>query len=795
MLNKNFMNSAQALEKYHRLSNYISTAMLYLKENVLLETPFSEKDIKKNILGHWGTVPGLNLIYGGLNYYTKTFLEDKTSDKRILHIVGPGHGAPAILTGIYLEGTLQEYYPEATLTKQGLEYVAKQFSWPSGFPSHTWPGLPGQILEGGELGYSLATAFGAAQDNPNMIAFSIVGDGEAETGTIAASWQLNKFMNHKTDGVVVPILHLNGYRISGPSLFNLMTDEERKSYFTGLGYDVLALDYFKTENIYADFIELLNTVNSKIETYKSSGGKLPLIILKTPKGWTGPKTKYDKKNKEFDKVEGTNLSHGIPISDPQKNEQSKEAVREWLESYKVSELYSLNDDKLIFDQDILELIPTGDYRIAAAKFDKKEATEIRLPNLSDHAITIFKKGDRSESRMAQAGQYLRDVFVANREAKNFLYFSPDESESNMQSSIYNETGRKLNRQVETWDEHYSQTGRIIEILSENALQAMFEGYVKTGRHGILISYEAFLSIITSQLDQFAKYIKQSQEISFRKDIPSINLISTSVGWRQDHNGFTHQNPGLINSLLTRQSDLINVHFPIDTNTLLVTLDNCLNSKNRINLIIACKRHLPEWLSLEEAKAHVKRGISTWEWASNGDIKSPDVIISSAGDYVSQEALAACQILKNDMPEINFSYVNVNEMTRLGFADESDPLMLESQFEEFFPGEAEVIMAFHGYPEVVKQVTWGTSLAHRIRILGYIEEGSTTTPFDMMVVNKISRYHILIEALMSLMKKDKYDNEKINTLLQKYSSIIEKHKSYIIEHGNDIDEVKNFTFDF
>lgn len=962
------MDYSKQLEKYFRLSNYISAAMLYLKDNTLLEQELQKEHIKTRILGHWGTVPGLNLIYGGAQIFAKKYLEsevihlphptgsrtfskpskedlevqtkeasnfanildnaavsnpsfgkvpqaegvasganippfskedkgefsslsahESTGSKggnnslnitNTAFIAGPGHGAPAILSGLFFEGTLEKYYPDAKLDKSGLGYIIKQFSWPGGFQSHTWPGLPGQFHEGGELGYSLGTAFGAVMDKPNTLIWCVVGDGEAETGTLSASWYSNKFINHKKDGIVIPILHLNGYKISGPTLFSAFTDEELNNYFNGLGYEPIIVDLrvegrviasgansvagnpssgkvpqaegvasgansATTFNPYSTYLSALDQVYQHLLKYKSGTGKLPVLILKTKKGWTGPK------ELKGEPVEDNNLSHGIPLQNPKKNDEEFRMLKDWLESYKVQEL--INDDGSLIDE-IKDILPS-DNLLLGNFLDSVNTEKLILPRLEDHSLRIFSRGTRAESRMVELAKYLRDVLDNNTETKNFRIFSPDESESNFLQATFQETDRMFNRKFREWDHAISDEGRIMEILSENVLQAWFEGYVKTGGHGIFLSYEAFLPIITSQVEQFIKYLKQESKYYWRKEISSLNYVATSTGWRQDHNGFTHQNPGFITSLLSNYADFVNVYFPADGNILVATTEEMLKLNNSVNLLVACKRDIPQWLTKEEAVEHVKKGLSEWKWAgnygnekvlvnlaneaeiihlppskedlelqkqskdsisntvANSSVENPssgkvpqaegvvasganvDIVLASAGDYQTQETLAATVILKEMIPEIKFKYINVNEISRIGIGTSENPLINEDDFDDLFTKDKPVIFNFHGYPEVIKLLTWDRPISSRLTVLGYIEQGGTTTPFDMQVVNKASRYHVVLQVLDKLMDEKLELKEKMEEVGSYISGLLEKHKKYIVDNGDDIPEVKEFEWRF
>lgn len=807
---KNDLNkAAEWLKNYHRLTNYIASSMLYLKENFTLEEELTHEHIKNRILGHWGTVPGLNLIYGGLNYFIK-----KTKQETLL-LVGPGHGAPAVLAGLWLEGTLEEFYPKASRNKDGLEYLIKHFSWPEGFPSHTYPGLPGSLHEGGELGYSLGTAYGTIFDNPELLTVCVVGDGEAETGPLAASWQANKFINPKEDGAVLPILHLNGYRISGPTIFGTMSDDEIRNYFYGLSYEPIFVDYYKLQNkkansksrnsdnennIYLEFLKSLDNAYSKIKhikEYWDPGEKImwPIIILRTPKGWTGPDYLQVKTTGEYEKVEGNNLSHGIPLEHPKKDDYELSVLKKWLSSYNINELIEKHGKPI---HELYEYIPNGEMRLGMNKhaIGGKQRVELTLPDTKNYSERIYERGQSSASEMVNFSQYIRDLFEFNERGKNFLLFSPDESESNELEAIFSRTVRRYIWPVQEHDKAYSVNGRIIEMLSEHVLQELFSGYLLTGRHGVFVSYEAFLGIVTNQIEQYIKFLKQSKDIKWREPLSSMNLISTSDVWRQEHNGFSHQNPTLINALLTKHSDLVNIYFPADVNTMLVTMEEAFKEINCVNLIITPKRNTPQWLSLEEAKKHVKEGMSIWHWvdtAHSDDL--PDVVLASAGGYQTIETLAAIQIINQFIPETRIRYVNVNELTALGLGDARNPIDTDLEINKYFTKDREVIFNFHGYPEAIKQLTWGTDLSKRMKIRGYIEMGSTTTPFDMQVQNETSRFHIAIEAVKAASKHNPVVEAKMMELYNYCYEMLKKHKSYIVKYGDDIPEVREFEFKF
>ncbi|MDQ6986131.1 MAG: phosphoketolase family protein [Candidatus Dojkabacteria bacterium] len=777
-----------SLKKYHSLTNYLSVAMLYLKENFFLKEELQKEHIKKRILGHWGTVPGVNLTYGALNYLIKKYSQQS------IFILGPGHGAPGVLSGLWTEGSLYEYYPKATLDEEGAGYLIKNFSWSGGFPSHTYPGLPGSIHEGGELGYSLGTAYGAALNNKDQLVVALVGDGEAETGPLAASWHLNKFLNPKVDGAVLPILHLNGYRISGPTIFGTMSDDEIRDYFFGLGYEPIILDVINSKDQYKETLEVFDEAYQKIQhikEYWDEGEKTnwPVIILKTKKGYSCP----DYCEEVI--LEDHNNSHGIPIHKPTSTDERFNTLKTWLEGYRINELVEENGRPI---EEIREFLAKGELRIGMNKntIAGEVKKDLILPMLEDHEMRLDSRGTRMESRMFNLGQYLRDVFSLNEPYKNFKLFSPDESESNLLGATFQETSRRYIWPTRERDKNFSYDGDIIEILSEHVLQELFTGYVLTGRHGIFISYEAFFGLIANQVAQFIKFLEQSEAYSWRKEVPSINLVSTSTAWRQEHNGFSHQNPTLINNLLTKKSKYVNIYFPSDVNSLTATTDKCLKSTNCVNLVIACKRPTPQWLRMDEAKKHVDNGLSIWHWVDTShDDDIPDVVLASAGDYQTVETLAAASMLNELIPEIRIRYVNVNELTSLGLGDNNDPIDSENEFNRYFTEDRDVLFNFHGYKDVIKSLTWGYSLAKRMKLFGYSEEGTTTTPFDMQVLNGTSRYQVAIEAIKSAMKWNKRVLERKTELITYFEELLEKHKSYILEYGDDMPEVKDFKFKF
>ncbi len=787
----NLKTGTQWIQSYLQLTNYISAAQLYLKDNFFLETDLRPEHIKNRILGHWGTVPGLNLMYASLNYLISTQIENSEAQyhPNVMFIAGSGHGAPGILSNLLIEGSLAKYYPQYPVDKLGISHLIKDFSWPSRFPSHVYPGLPGSIHEGGELGYSLGTAFGAVFDNPNLLAVCEVGDGEAETGALAASWQSNKFINPESDGVVLPILHLNGYKISGPTVFSSFSEDELFDYFSGLGYTPIIVNQYESEDFIGDYLNALNQalrfiylIKKDWESYKTVTHPLwPMIILKSKKGWTGPTMLCN------ELIEDNNLSHGIPLKNPKTNSEELSILQHWLQSYQVNQFFTENG---LLRPTISEFLPQ---KHVLGQVPEAFGGEIRhipkLPELEKFTISINQK--TTGSSMQAFSQYLKDVVQAN--PHSFRIFSPDESESNKLEPIFEATNRQFLWPIRAQDKFLKPQGQMLEILSEQTLQSWMQGYTLTGRQGVLISYEAFLSVITSQIAQYVKYLTQSQSFPWRKPVSSINYVSTSTLWRQDHNGFTHQNPDLINALLAKYSDFISIYFPADINSMLVTLKYSLLETNKVNLIIAGKTDLPQWLDFDLAKQGFEQGMSVWNFASN-EMVNPDIILSSVGDYQTQETLGAISLLKNLVPELKYKYVNINELNCFGLGRAGRKSDNEKLVKELFSPEKPVLLNFHGYPEAIKQLLYGTELSMRMTILGYQEKGNTTTPFDMQVKNGTDRYSMAIQALQILNQTKPELSSKSNQALQHLQDKLIEHANYIVEFGDDLPEVKNWKWE-
>lgn len=781
------------LDKYLRYVNYLGAAQLYLKDNFLLRRPLSPDDIKDRILGHWGTVPGLNFIYAHLNYLICKH------GPSMLYVAGPGHGAPAVLANLFAENTLAEYFPMYQRNESGTGRLIKYFSWPGGFPSHANPATPGAIVEGGELGYSLSTSYGAVLDNPDLIVACVVGDGEAETGPLAASWHSNKFLNPRESGAVLPILHANGYKITGPTIYGTMSDKELIDLFTGFGYEPRIVNCIQLDlkKVHQEMIDALEWAYQKICAIQKEARSQkkpvirpiwPMLIVRSLKGWTGIK-KID-----GHMVEGGYRSHGIPVSDPKTNMKTFKLVKGWLENYFVTELVDCKGRPL---PEILEFVPKGNLRMGMNKYaiggNLRKA--LHLPDVEKYAVKLEKRGQPEVGNTIVSSDYIRDIFVLNKKEKNFRFMCPDETESNKFMSLFEVTNRAYVWPIQAYDENLAQDGRVMEILSEHTLQGWLEGYLLTGRHGIFATYEAFATIVASMVDQYAKFLKQSLKVPWRKPISSLNYLLSSVGWRQEHNGYSHQNPSFISNILEKHGEFCSVYFPPDANSLLVILEDCFKRTNSINVIAANKNPMAQWLTVEEARKQLKTGVSTWDWVDPKGSKNPDIVLAAAGDVLVLEAMAAISILKKVVPELKVRFVNVSELTALGVGDERHPLSISDEdFYRYFTEDRPIIFNFHGYPAVLKKLIFGHAAADRFIVHGYIEEGTTTTPFDMCVVNKTSRYHLVMDALREGAKVNKAVAKKAPKLIRKFQEKLKEHYKFIREFGRDLPEVENWKWE-
>lgn len=770
------MEELQLLNAYFRLVNYLAATQVYLQDNVLLQAPLKSEDIKPRLLGHWGTCPGINLVYTHLNRLICKH------DLDVFLITGPGHGAAAILANLYLEGSLEPFYPELTHGKEGLQRFIKRFSWPGGFPSHLYPGIPGTIHEGGELGYALATAFGAVMDNPDLIVACIVGDGEAETGPTATAWHSYKFIDPAQSGAVLPILHLNGYKISNPTIFGTMTNEELITLFSGYGYQpriVEGPNYHEEMIVFMDWAlqEIRNIQRAAREGKRQERARFPLLILKTLKGWTGIKQEHGKP------VEGSFRSHQVPAKNLKTNPEELKLVEDWFHSYRPEELFDANGAP---KKEILALCPQDKRRMGSNPhtFGGNILKPLDTPPLEQ-----FNVSPGSEIKnIDQAGKYLKEVIVKN--PHNFRIFSPDELESNRLGIVLEATHKDYQLPVAPSDEHIScNGGQVLEILSEHTCQGWMQGYLLTGRHGIFPSYEAFLVIVTTMMAQYSKFLKFSRETTWRLPVSSLNYLETSTLWRQEHNGFSHQNPSLINFLLNLKANIVRMYFPPDANCLVSTLDHCLQSRGYINLIVANKPEMPQWLTMEEAIAHCRAGASVWEWASTDGGIDPDVVLVGIGDNPHLEVMAAAQILQNELPELRIRIVNVTDLLIMEKNTIHPHGLDDEMFNALFTRDCPVIVNFHGYPSALKELLYGRNVSSRFYINGYQEEGTTTTPFDMNVRNKTSRFHLIMQAIRLAALRNKTVAARANERVSHYEYILLSHRQYIEKYGKDPEEIK------
>ncbi len=778
--------AADELEKIHaywRAANYLAVGQIYLRDNPLLRRPLEAGDIKSMILGHWGTTPGQNFIYAHLNRVIKK------DDLNMLYISGPGHGGPALVGNVYLEGVYSEYYPEVTEDEAGMRALFRSFSWPGGLASHVSPQVPGSMHEGGELGYSLSHAFGTVFDNPSLITACIVGDGEAETGPLATAWHSNKFLNPKTDGAVLPILHLNGYKISNPTILARIERDELEQLFRGYGWNPYFVEGDEPERMHQLMASKLDEVIAEIKRIQSNARdnddytrpRWPMIILNSPKGWTGPKEVNGKAN------EGNFLSHQVPLLIDADHMDNVPKLEEWLRSYHPEDLF---DETGKLRADIAAMAPTGHRRMGAnANANGGEMLrELHLPDFRDYEIAPCKGAGSIEGNTHALGPYLRDVILLNQQSHNFRIFGPDETVSNRLEAVFEATNRQWEARTRPTDEFLASSGAVLDsMLSEHQAEGWLEGYLLTGRHGLLHSYEAFIRIVDSMVNQHAKWIKMSKEISWRKDIPSLNYLLTSHVWRQDHNGFTHQDPGFIDHLVNHKADTVRVYLPPDANTLLSVMDHCLKSRNYINLTITGKHAAPQWLTMDQAIEHCTRGMGIWDWASN-DAGTPDVVMACAGDIPTLETLAAVSILREGLPGLKIRVVNVVDLMRLQDETEHPHGMSGPEYDELFTKDKPIIFAFHGYPWLIHRLTYRRTNNH-LHVRGYKEEGTITTAFDMTVRNELDRFHLVMDVI----EHAKLDSPEARALHDDMERKLLEHNNYIIENGTDMPEVLNWKW--
>ena len=767
------------INKYFNALNYLSVAQLYLLDNPLLRRPLSISDIKPNVVGHFGTAPGQNFIYVHLNRIIKKY------NLNMIYISGPGHGGQAMVANCYLDGSYGKIYPEFTSDIKGLTKLCKQFSFPGGVSSHVAPETPGSINEGGELGYSLSHAFGAVLDNPSLIAACVVGDGEAETGPLATSWHGNKFLNPKTDGAVLPILHLNGYKIANPTIFGRMSDDELYHYFVGNGWKPYLVSGDNPLIMHEDMAKTMESVLKDINKIKNSDKltniKWPMIIIRTPKGWTGPK-ELDGKI-----VEGSFRSHQVPVLINSDKLDNIKTLESWLKSYHPEELFDSNG-KLF--SDIRRMAPEVEHTMGLNPHANGGllTKKLNTPDLKKYEVKVKSPGSIETSDMMELGNYIRDLVKLN--PNNFRIFGPDEALSNRLNHVFEVTNRKWNSTTYDTDEYLSPDGRVIDsILSEHFCEGMLEGYLLTGRYGFMHSYEAFIRIVDSMASQHAKWLKVSKELSWRKDIPSLNYVLSSHIWQQDHNGFTHQDPGFLNHLNTKKADIVRMYLPFDANSLISCFDHCITTKNYINVIVASKHLRYQWLNMNDAINHCTKGIGVFDFASN-DSKNVELIFACAGDTPTLEVIAASTLLKKYMPDLKFRVVNVVDLMKLQ-SDKTHPHGLTNkEYDSLFTKDKPIIFAFHGYAPLIHDLVYKRKNKN-LHVHGYIEEGTITTPFDMRVQNKLDRYNLIISAFKYLPQYK--DDENAKLLLKHCKDCLKKHHKYIREHGKDIEEVLNWHF--
>ena len=769
------------MNAYWRAANYLSAGQLYLLDNPLLKKPLTMDQIKKKIVGHWGTVPGQNFIYVHCNRVIKRY------DLDMILLSGPGHGGNFLIANTYLEGSYSEVYPNISQNEEGMKKMFKQFSFPCGVPSHCAPETPGSINEGGELGYSIAHGFGAVLDNPDLIATVVVGDGEAETGPLATSWQSNKFLNPITDGAVLPILHLNGYKISNPTIFSRISHEEVENFFKGCGWKPYFVEGDDPMTMHRKMAETMDACIEEIKAIQKNAREnndptrpfWPMIVLRTPKGWTGPKVV------DGLQIEGSFRAHQVPLS--MESPEHLDLLKEWLESYHAEELF---DEKGRLIPELAELAPKGDARLGANPHANGGLLlkDLRLPDFRSYGIEV-EPGKTKAQDMIELGEYIRDIFKLNEDSKNFRIFGPDESMSNRLYKVFEEQKRDWQADLLDTDDCLARDGRIMDgMLSEHMCEGWLEGYLLTGRHGFFASYEAFIRIVDSMAAQHAKWLKVCNQLSWRQPIASLNFILTSNVWQQDHNGFTHQDPGFLDHIANKKADVVRMYLPPDTNCLLSCFDHCIKSKNYVNAIVASKHPSCQWLTMEQAVKHCTQGIGIWEWASNDCGEEPDVVMACCGDTPTLEVMAAVTILRDEMPELKIRVVNVVDLFKLESDHKHPHGLSDAEYDAIFTKDKPVIFAFHGYPTLIHELTYERH-NHNISVHGYQEEGTITTPFDMRVQNQIDRFNLVKDAIMHLPQL----GNKGSFLIQKMNDKLVEHKQYIAEYGQDLEEIRNWEW--
>jgi len=780
--------SEEALRQTHaywRAANYLSVGQIYLLDNPLLREPLKLAHVKPRLLGHWGTTPGLNFIYAHLNRVIKR------DDLSVIYLAGPGHGGPGLVANTYLEGTYSEFYPSISRDTEGIKKLFKQFSFPGGIPSHVAPETPGSIHEGGELGYVLSHAYGAVFDNPDLIAACVVGDGEAETGPLATAWHSNKFLNPASDGAVLPILHLNGYKIANPTVLARISHDELEKLFVGYGYKPYFVEGADPTEMHQKMAATLDAIVSEIKTIQDNakvyGNKTrprwPMIVLRSPKGWTGPKEVDGKKAEDYWR------SHQVPFGSLASQPGHLELLEQWMRSYQPEELF---DDNGALCEELAALAPAGERRMGANPHANggQLLKDLIMPDFRDYALEVAQPGQRVGEATRMMGELLRDVMKLNSKTKNFRVFGPDETASNRLGALFEVTDRAWQAEILPEDDHLAVDGRVMEILSEHTCQGWLEGYLLTGRHGLFSCYEAFIHIIDSMFNQHAKWLKvTSREIPWRRPIASLNYLLTSHVWRQDHNGFSHQDPGFIDHVVNKKADIIRVYLPPDANTLLHVTDTCLRSKNLINVIVAGKQPQLQWLTMDAAIKHCNAGIGIWDWASNDQGGEPDVVMACAGDVPTLETLAAVDLLRQHLPDLKVRVINVVDLMTLQPQSEHPHGLADKDFDELFPANTPVIFAYHGYPWLIHRLTYRRMCHHHLHVRGYKEEGKTTTPFDMVVLNDMDRFHLVDDVIDRVAKL----GSNAVYLKQKMRDKLIEHKIYIMQYGEDMPEVRDWKW--
>lgn len=774
----------QLLDRYWRAANYLSVGQIYLMDNPLLREPLRPEHIKPRLLGHWGTTPGLNFIYVHLNRAIRQ------RDLDMIYICGPGHGGPGMVANTWLEGSYSEIYPQISQNAGGMKKLFRQFSFPGGIPSHAAPETPGSINEGGELGYSLSHAFGAVFDNPSLIAACVIGDGEAETGPLASSWHGIKFLNAARDGAVLPILHLNGYKIANPTLLGRTSDEDLHQLFRGYGYEPLFVSGHEPARMHRQMAETLEQALNSIRDYQQqarSGNaqttvpRWPMIILRSPKGWTGPQTVDGKKVEDFWRA------HQVPVSSCRENDEHRQLLEDWMRSYQPDDLFDASGQ---LKTELQALAPVGDKRMGASPWANggRLRRELVTPELHHYAVEVSSPGETQAESTAALGAYLAAIFEHNRD--NFRLFGPDETASNRLSKVFDVTNRTWQEPLKPYDEQLARDGRVMEILSEHQCQGWLEGYLLTGRHGLFNCYEAFIHIVDSMFNQHAKWLKVTRNLPWRAPISSLNYLLSSHVWRQDHNGYSHQDPGFIDHVANKKADIVRIYLPPDANTLLCVADHCLKTWDRINVIVAGKQPAPQWLNLDDAAKHCAAGMGIWSWAGNVQQNgTPDVVMACAGDVPTMETLAAVDLLRHYLPDLRIQVVNVVDLMALQTQEQHPHGLSEEAFEAIFTADKPVIFAFHGYPSLIHRLTYQRNNHRHFHVHGFMEEGTTTTPFDMTVLNELDRFHLAQEAILRVPSLQGKADDILEDLAQKIAA----HHQYVREYGEDLPEVQNWKW--